>query len=139
MLGAIYSQHGNILFPPWELFIPTLGTFRLLGSNHAVYAKDDEWDGEDLSHIEWECGLERFLHFLGVFDEEAEGEDIRQTEAEIPACADLLWHALVEIPHNAKQDGVGDGLVKLSWVARHHVDTLEDKGPGHVCNLADNL
>ena len=26
-MGTFYSQHGNNLFPTWELFIPSLGTF----------------------------------------------------------------------------------------------------------------
>ena len=30
MLKAIYSHVGNILFPCWELFIPTLGTNSLM-------------------------------------------------------------------------------------------------------------
>ena len=107
--------------------------------DHAIDAKDDEGDREDLAHVEGEGGLEGFLDLLGVFDEEAEGEDISQTETEVPACADLLRHLFVEIPHDAKQDGVGDGLVELSWVARHHIYPLEDKSPGYVCDLADNL
>ena len=45
----------------------------------------------------------------------------------------------MKIPHNGEKDSVGDGLVELSWVARHHVDTLEDKGPGYVCDLTDDL
>ena len=106
---------------------------------HTPDSKDDEGNRENLSHVEWERGLEGFLDLLGVFDEKAEGEDIRQTEAEIPTCADLLWHSLMQIPHNAKEDSVGDGLVELSWMAGHHVDTLKDKGPGHISDLADNL
>ena len=103
MLGAVYSQHGNILFPPWELFIPTVGTFRLLGPNHAIYAKDNERNREDLSHIEWESGLESLLDLLGVFNQETEGENIRQTETEIPARADLLRHLLVQCPHDKEE------------------------------------
>ena len=60
-----------------------------LGSYHAIDTEDDEGDGEDLAHIKWEGGFEGFLNLLGIFDEEAEGEDIRQTEAKIPASADL--------------------------------------------------
>jgi hypothetical protein len=27
MSGSLYSQRGNVLFPTWEQFIPTVGTF----------------------------------------------------------------------------------------------------------------
>ena len=74
-----------------------------LGSYHTIDTNDDEWNTEDLSHVEWESGLEGFLNFLGVLDEEAEGEDIGQAEAEIPACADLLRHLLVERPHDKEE------------------------------------
>lgn len=56
---------------------------------HTPDSQDDEGDGEDLAHVDWERGLEGLLDLLGVFDEEAEGEDIGQAEAEIPACAHL--------------------------------------------------
>ena len=42
-------------------------------------------------------------------------------------------------PHDAEQQGVGDGLVELAGMAWHLVDMLEDEGPGHVCDLADDL
>ena len=67
----------------------------LLGPEHAADTNDDEGDREDLTHVERQRGLEGFLDLLGVLDEETEGEDIRQTEAEIPACANLLRHTLV--------------------------------------------
>ena len=67
-----------------------------LGSHHTIAAEDDEGDGENLAHVEWEGGLEGFLDFLGVLDEEAEGEDIRQTEAEIPACLTRGWFFLLD-------------------------------------------
>ena len=84
-------------------------------------------------------GWEGFLNLLGVFDEEAEGEDIRQAEAEVPACADLLRHSFVEYPHDTEKNRVGDGFVKLTRMARHSIHLLEDKGPGHIGNLADDL
>ena len=111
----------------------------LLGPHHAPYADDDEGNGEYLSHIDGQRGLEGFLDFLGILDEEAEGEDIGQAEAEVPACANLLRPLLMQCPHNDKQEGVGDGLVELSWMARQRVDTLEDEGPGKVCSLADDF
>ena len=106
---------------------------------HAIDTQDDEGYREDLAHVEWERGFEGFLHFLGVFDEEAEGKDISQTEAKIPTCTNLLRHALMQIPHQTKEDGVGNGLVELSWMARHHINPFEDKGPWHIRNLANNL
>ena len=47
-----------------------------LGSYHAIDAKDDEGDREDLAHVDGEWGFEGFLNLLGVLDEEAEGEDV---------------------------------------------------------------
>ena len=43
---------------------------------HAVDSQDDEWDREYLAHVDGEGGFEGFLNLLGVFDEEAEGEDV---------------------------------------------------------------
>ena len=77
--------------------------FLFLGSYHAIGSKDDKWYRKYLSHIEWERGFEGFLNLLRVLNEEAEGEDIRQTEAKIPACADLLRHLLMETPHNQEE------------------------------------
>ena len=98
----------NVIFPSGiskNNFEKAIGGSYLgfLGSYHAIDAKDDEGDREDLAHVEWERGLEGLLDFLGVLDEEAEGEDIGQTEAEVPACADLLGHLLVEYPHDAEE------------------------------------
>ena len=45
----------------------------------------------------------------------------------------------VEPPANEEEDGVGYGLVELSWMARQHVHALEDEGPGHIGGLADDL
>ena len=104
-----------------------------------IDADDDEGNGENLSHVDGQRGLEGFLNLLGVLDEEAEGEDVGQAEAEVPACANLLRPLLMQCPHNDKQQGVGNGLVELSGMARQRVDTLEDEGPGHVGHLADNL
>ena len=111
----------------------------LFSPQHTKDTEDNEGDGEDLPHVDGEGGLEGFLDLLGVLDEEAEGEDIRQTEAEVPACANLLRHFLMERPHDEEKDGVGDGFVELSGMAGHSIHFLEDKGPGHVCDLADNL
>jgi len=48
----------------------------LFSSYHAIDTQDDEWDAKDLSHIDGKGSFEGFLNLLGVFDEEAEGEDI---------------------------------------------------------------
>ncbi len=52
---------------------------------HADHSDNNEWNREYLSHINGQRGLKGFLNLLGVLDEEAEGEDIGQTEAKIPA------------------------------------------------------
>ena len=62
-----------------------LYTLHFLRPYHAVHADDDEGNGENLSHVDGQGGLEGFLNLLGVLNEEAEGEDIGQTEAKIPA------------------------------------------------------
>ena len=111
----------------------------LLGLNHTIRSQNDEWDRENLTHIDWERCFEGFLYLLGVFDEEAEGENICKAEAEIPTCANLLRHLLVEIPHDDEKNGVSDCLVKLSWMTWNGIYMLEDECPGHICNLADNL
>ena len=43
------------------------------------------------------------MHLLEVLNEEAEGEDISQTEAEIEAGAYALWHLLVESEHQPEE------------------------------------
>ena len=106
---------------------------------HTVDSEYDKGNRKYLSHVEWERGFEGFLNFLGVFDEESESEDIGQAEAEIPASTDLLGHLFMEHPHHDKEDGIGDGFVKLSRMTRYSIDTFENKGPGHICYLADNL
>ena len=93
-----------------------------------------------MSHIEWERGFESFLEFFGVLDEEAEREDVRQAKAKVPACADFwLLALLIDCPHDNEENGVGNRLVELARMPRKHIDTFEDKGPGNVRHLADNL
>ena len=55
----------------------TISLCLFFGSYHAIDSKYDKRNRKDLSHVEWERGFEGFLDLLGVFDEEAEGEDIR--------------------------------------------------------------
>ena len=82
---------------------PTQRNIYLFGPNHAINAKDDKRNAEDLSHIEWERSFEGFLDLLRVLDEEAESEDIRQAETEIPACTDLFRHLLMQCPHDKEE------------------------------------
>ena len=84
---------------------------------HAADADDDEGDAENLTHVEWQRGLEGFLDLLRVLDEETEGEDVRQAQSEIPARADALRILLVQPPHQSKQYAVGDSLVELARMA----------------------
>ena len=81
----------------------------------------------------------RFLYLFGVLDEETEGEDIRQTEAEIPACTYFLWHPFMLCPHNEEEHGIGYGFVELTRMTGHHIYLLEDKSPGHIGDFSDNL
>ena len=81
----------------------TISLCLFFGSYHAIDSKYDKGNRKNLSHIEWERGFEGFLHLLGVLNEEAEGEDICQTEAEVPACANLLRHLLMQNPHDQEE------------------------------------
>ena len=100
----IRSQRGNISFPTWELFVPSVENICFLPTlNHVVNTNDDEGHGENLSHIEWQTLFEGFLHLLEILDKEAESEDVSQTEAEIEAGAHALWHLLVEDNHQQKE------------------------------------
>jgi len=110
-----------------------------LSPYHTVDTDDDEGDGEDLSHVDGQGGLEGFLKLLRVLYQETEGEDVRQTEAEVPARADFLGPLLMQCPHDDKQQGVGDGLVELAGMAGQHIHLLEDESPRNVGSLADNL
>ena len=77
--------------------------FYFLGPYHTIDTNNDEGNRKNLSHIEWESGLEGFLDLLGVLDKEADGEDLGQAEAEIPASADLLRHLLMQCPHDKEE------------------------------------
>ena len=117
---------------------------------HAPDAEDDEGNGENLSHVNGQRGLEGFLYLLSVLNEEAEGEDVGQAEAEVPAGAYLgvlgagCWvlgvgAPLVDDPQDDLEQGVGVGLVELAGMARQLVYLLKNKSPGHVGGAADNL
>lgn len=110
-----------------------------LSALHAEDAKDYERYGEQLPHVEWERGFECLLHFLGVFYEEAGGEDIRQTESEEESRAYFLRIATVEIPADKEKQGIGDSLIELPGVARLHVHLFEDESPRHIGYSADYL
>ena len=69
-------------------FVRYLSCF-LLRLYHAVDTDNDEGDGENLAHIYWQRRLKGFLDLLGVLYEEAEGEDVSQTEAKVPTGAHL--------------------------------------------------
>ena len=115
---------------------------------HAINAKYDEGNRKNLSHVDGERCLEGFLYLLGVFDEEAEGEDVCQAEAEVPTGTHLwvlgagcwvLVTSLIDCPHDAEQNGVCDSLVELARMTWNLVDMLEDKCPRHISNLTYNL
>ena len=92
-----------------------------------------------MSHVEEHAILESFLILLCVFDEDAAGEYQEETETEEKPCADFLGIAAVEEPVYAEEDGVANGLVELSRMARQHIHFFEDKSPGHIGNFADDL
>ena len=57
---------------------------RLLAAvdEHEIEADEDERDAEPLAHVEGHAILEADLILLEELDEEAEGENLRQAEAE---------------------------------------------------------
>ena len=99
---------------------------------HPVKSQNDKGDGEYLPHVQEHTFLEGFLILLRVFDEDTTREDEEQAESEEEAAAHLLRVTTVEEPMNAKEDGVANGLVELSWVARNQIDTFEDERPRQV-------
>lgn len=92
-----------------------------------------------MSHIEEHAVLEGFLILLCVFDEDAAGEYQEETETEEKACADFLGIAAVEEPMYAEEDGVANGFIELSGMARQHIYFFEDKSPGHIGNFTDDF
>ena len=70
-------------------FVPLFRSQALhpLSTNHTGYADDDEWDAQQLAHIEQHARLEINLYVLCVLDEEAECEDERQHKAEEESAA----------------------------------------------------
>ena len=110
-----------------------------LSACHAINSDEDERDAQDLPHIDEHGGLPGFLHFLGVFDEEAGREDACQAEAEVEARAHLLRPLVVEHVADDEEQKIADSLVELPRMARQHVHPFEDESPGHVGGFADNL
>ena len=107
--------------------------------DHAIDAKNNERNAEELAHVEEHARLEAHLNVFGVLDEEAEGEDERDAEAEIEAFAHGNFPAAIAIPAHKEEQGVGQGLVKLAGMARIFVYFLKDKGPWNIGHFADNL
>ena len=58
--------------------------------DEAPHADGDEGQGEYLSHVYGQAGLEGLLYLLGVLNEEAEGEDEGEAEAEVESLAHAL-------------------------------------------------
>ena len=83
------------------------------------------------------------LHILCIFNQEAESEDIGEAESEIPAGAHgrsaAFPASFVNCPHDEEQNSVGYGLVELSGMTGKTVHSLENKSPGHIRHLTDNL
>ena len=107
--------------------------------DHAIDAKNNERNAEELPHVEEHARLEAHLNVFGVLDEEAEGEDERDAEAEIEAFAHGNLPAPITIPAHKEEQGVGQGLVKLAGMTRIFVYFLKDKGPWNIGHFADNL
>lgn len=116
-----------------------LSSTRLYAAHYKIHADGNERHAEQLSHIEQHVLLKRLLHLLGVLDEETECKDICEAQAEEHARPHPIAVTTVNGHPDEKQNGVGNGLIKLSGVARRTVNTLKDKRPGHIRNLADDL
>ena len=103
--------------------------------HHEVDTEDDERNAEQLSHVEQHIHFKSLLHFLSVLNEETEGEDIGETETEVEARPYPIAPTAVNSQSDEEQNGIGNCLVKLSWMARRTVDALEDKRPRHIGDL----
>ena len=106
---------------------------------HEPKADEDEGDAQELAHVQEHAALEVHLVLLGVFDEDAAREDEREAEPEEEARAHAGGAAAVEPPADDEEEGVAQGLVELSGMAREQVHPLEYEGPGHVRGAADDL
>lgn len=106
---------------------------------HTEETKEDEGNAEQLTHVEEHAVLEIYLIFLGVLDEDASSEDEEEAEAEEETSTDLLRLTTIEIPMYAKENGIAEGLVKLTWMAWQHINTLKDEGPRYIGNLANDF
>ena len=95
-----------------------------------------EWYGEYLSHIEGQTLLKCLLHLLGVFYEEAEGEDKQYVESEEERCAHQLRFLAPEVPQHKEEAEICNSLIQLSWMARQHIHTLKDECPRHISRFA---
>ena len=73
-----------------------------------VCSEDDERHRQQLSHVKSHAFLESLLHLLGVFYEEAEGEDKQNVESEEEACAYALRVLSPVIPQYEEEKEVYD-------------------------------
>ena len=103
---------GHKLFGPGAFMRKVLVSLLLLPvSKNEVKADDDERDAEPLPHVERHLIFERHLVFFHKFDEEAEGEDCRQTESEEEAAMQLLAVAPVQVNHHEEKRKIGQRFV----------------------------
>ena len=115
--------------------------FALPVEEHEVQPDKHERNTEPLPHVERHRAFEVHLVFFQEFDEEAEDEYLRQTEAEEEAPVQLgsVVVLLVQVYHPQEEDEVCDGFVELGGMPGYHVHPFEDERPGHVGGLADDF
>ena len=106
---------------------------------HAEETEEDEGNTEELPHVEEHAVLEIYLIFLGVLDEDASSEDEEEAETEEEACTYLLGLTTIEVPMYAKEEGIAESLIELTWMAWQHINTLKDEGPRYIGNLANDF
>ena len=111
----------------------------------------DEGEAEQLALIQADHSahglLPGLLHFLEIFDKQAEGEDAEQAPTEVETRTDALAILAVDHETHDEEQEVGDGFVELRRVTWHRlVATIdgvpvvcEDETPICACVLADNF
>ena len=64
--------------------------FPFTGSQNAYHTDDDEWDAQQLSHVEWQGIFKTYLVNLGKLNEKPCGENQCETKSEEKTCSHFL-------------------------------------------------
>src|SRR5574344_239941 len=138
-----------------KFIISDLTCSLLFCSIHEPASKEDEWNAEQLSHIQCHILFEIHLFLLEKLHKETEDEDSGQAEAKIKSCPDrhrrLFSHRLRLVPPVVNHDSckpydeVGYSLIQLRSMTGNslsidkRLSAMENECPSHICCLTNNL